>query len=94
MTCVSTMSLIYLVERCCNDFYLWQICKDKDAKPQQWEFVAPLRGLVNRIRDVFPEITIRMSFLVLVLSGSLQLCLFVVQCGLAVYGMHYVVMFN
>lgn len=37
-------------KRCCNHLYLLQICKDKDAKPQQWEFVAPLKGLVNRIQ--------------------------------------------
>ncbi|XP_058213715.1 2-oxoglutarate-Fe(II) type oxidoreductase hxnY isoform X2 [Rhododendron vialii] len=27
-----------------DDNYGLQICKDKDAKPQQWEFVAPLKG--------------------------------------------------
>ncbi|THG17370.1 hypothetical protein TEA_024149 [Camellia sinensis var. sinensis] len=28
----------------CDLFNLLQICKDKDAKPQKWEFVAPLKG--------------------------------------------------
>ncbi|CAL5360836.1 unnamed protein product [Camellia sinensis] len=27
-----------------DDVYGLQICKDKDAKPQKWEFVAPLKG--------------------------------------------------
>ncbi|XP_028079397.1 2-oxoglutarate-Fe(II) type oxidoreductase hxnY-like isoform X4 [Camellia sinensis] len=27
-----------------DDIYGLQICKDKDAKPQKWEFVAPLKG--------------------------------------------------
>lgn len=26
--------------------HLFQICKDKDAKPQIWEYVAPLKGWV------------------------------------------------
>ncbi|CAL5360506.1 unnamed protein product [Camellia sinensis] len=27
-----------------DDVYGLQICKDKDAKPQKWEFVSPLKG--------------------------------------------------
>ncbi|XP_028080072.1 2-oxoglutarate-Fe(II) type oxidoreductase hxnY-like isoform X2 [Camellia sinensis] len=27
-----------------DDVFGLQICKDKDAKPQKWEFVAPLKG--------------------------------------------------
>ncbi|GFS41258.1 2-oxoglutarate (2OG) and Fe(II)-dependent oxygenase superfamily protein [Actinidia rufa] len=45
-----------------DDVYGLQICKDKDAKPQKWEFVAPLKGLVNRISgDLFFDNTVHFA---------------------------------
>ncbi|CAL5419376.1 unnamed protein product [Camellia sinensis] len=32
-----------------DDVFGLQICKDKDAKPQKWEFVAPLKGALEQL---------------------------------------------
>ncbi|KAI7983077.1 NAC domain-containing protein 14 [Camellia lanceoleosa] len=32
-----------------------QICKDKDAKPQKWEFVAPLKGFIEAYVEIIQQ---------------------------------------
>ncbi|OMO58278.1 Isopenicillin N synthase [Corchorus olitorius] len=59
-----------------------QICKDKDAKPQIWEYVAPLKGafIVNLgdMLERWSNCIFKQGIIISIKAGSVLLCRFLV----------------